>query len=92
MQRRDLVKLPAVKFAIFSVNEQPTYAFTIMKTGKKLVVFLNEDALNKETYDTYIKPRKLKDFDDVVVIPIRVPRGKTFNDVIKGYELSDESS
>jgi hypothetical protein len=58
MDRRDLLQLPAVKFAIFSINGLPTKAFTM--AGKQLVVFVNENVMNMEWYEAHMKPRQLE--------------------------------
>lgn len=91
MKRQDLPKLPPVAFGSARLNGQPSTAFTAVTPGSKLVVFVNENVMNMDVYDKHLKPIHLESgWADVLLIPIRVPRGQTFNDVIKGYKLSDE--
>jgi len=79
---QDLLKaLPAIA-TVSPMNNKATASFFAVPSDRKIIAFVNIDAA--------IPPdmfAKIKFPVEVTICPIRVPEGKTIDDVIRIYEL-----
>jgi hypothetical protein len=90
MKKRDLLKAPPAKGATFKINSVPvSMALDVPEKGRKLVIFVNEAYISVDWFEKYYKPFYAKRFKEILLVPIRIPQGKTFGDVVRAYDLPE---
>jgi len=83
MKRRDLLKaLPAIA-AVSPMNNKATASFFAVPADRKVIAFVNADA----AIPLVDMLSKMKFPVEVTICPIRVPEGKTIDDVVRMYEI-----
>jgi hypothetical protein len=90
MKKRDLLKAPRAKGATFKINSVPvSKALDVPEKSRKLVIFVNEAYISVHWYEKTFKPFHAQRFKEILLVPIRIPQGKTFGDVVRAYELPE---
>jgi len=86
MKRRNWLKATAMGLAVATINGFKQFAMATVPPKSKLVVFVNENIMPMDVFEKHYKQAA---GNDVLLVPVRVPEDKTFDDVIRVYLQQD---